>query len=173
MPARGVAAMSLALAIGTFTGQAMADSTSSPTVATTASAATIVDVVLGDPTSSPSLAAMMLVAKPNSVTSGRVTFTIRNTSTTSEHELLVVKIPGNQERRRLPYDSISGKVIESQIDKVGDSGDLRANTSTTFTVSLTPGRYLLMCNEPGHYREGMWSWLTVDRAARSPQDARK
>ena len=158
MLARGVSAFRLALALGMFTGPALAGS---PIDA--ASAAATVRVILGDPSSIPALPAMTLIAKPNPVVGGRVTFTVTNTSRTMQHELLVVRVPAAQER--LPYSEISRKVVESRIDKIGDSGDLRASTSTTFTLRLKPGKYLLMCNQPGHYQAGMWDWLTVRRDA--------
>ena len=30
-------------------------------------------------------------------------------------------------------------------------------------VDLKPVKYLLICNQPGHYRAGMHTWLTVTR----------
>ncbi len=156
MLTRGVSAFRLALALGTFAGPALAGG---PIGA--ASTAATVRVILGDPSSIPPLPRMTLIAKPNPVVGGRVTFTVTNTSRTLQHELLVVRVPGAQER--LPYSEVSRKVVESRIDKIGDSGDLRAGTSTTFTVRLKPGKYLLICNQPGHYQAGMWDWLTVTR----------
>jgi uncharacterized cupredoxin-like copper-binding protein len=156
MLARGVSAFRLALALGMFTEPALAGSPSDP-----ASAAATVRVILGDPSSIPPLPTMTLIAKPNPVVGGRVTFTVTNTSRTLQHELLVVRVPGGQER--LPYSEISRRVVESRIDKIGDSGDLPASRSATFTVRLKPGKYLLICNQPGHYQAGMWDWLTVTR----------
>ncbi len=159
MSARAVSAFWLALTLGTFTGPALAGSPISPGAEDVPSTASTVHVILGDPTSTPPLTPMKVIAKPNPVVSGQVTFIVTNTSKTLQHELLVVRVPGDQER--LPYNEISRKVVESQIDKIGNSGDLRASTSTTFTVRLKPGKYLLICNQPGHYQAGMWDWLTV------------
>lgn len=156
MSARPVSATWLALLLATFTGPALAGRSASQTADGTGT----VHVTLGDPSSNPPLAAMKLIAQPNSVASGWVTFAVTNTSKMTEHEVLVVSVPDNHQA--LPYNESRAKVIENSVDKVGDSGDLRPGASTIFAVHLNPGKYLLMCNEPGHYRAGMWEWLAVE-----------
>ena len=50
-------------------------------------------------------------------------------------------------------------------DKAGDKGEvseLDPGKSDTLTVDLTPGKYLLICNVPGHYGAGMWTEFTVN-----------
>lgn len=165
MSARSVSATWLALALGTFTGPALAGKP----IAHTAVGTNTVHVILGDPSSTPPLATMKLIADPDSVASGQVTFAVTNTSKTTEHELLVLNVPANHQP--LPYNKTSAKVIEDRIDKIGDSGDLQASSSATFTVRLKPGRYLLICNEAGHYRAGMREWLTVEARPLRPVDA--
>lgn len=74
MLARGVSAYWLALTLGMSTGPALAGSPSDA-----AAAAATVRIVLGDPSSIPPLPGMTLIAKPNPVVGGRVTFTVTNT----------------------------------------------------------------------------------------------
>ena len=85
------------------------------------------------------------------VKAGLVTFSVKNTGTI-EHELVVVKtdvaqdkIPANPEE--------PGKMSED--GSLGESGNLAAGTAKDFTLTLTPGKYVLMCNEAGHYMVGM------------------
>lgn len=158
--------LGLALALGIFAGPAIARPAIPREPSVTANSSGAVHVTLGDPSSAAAPADMELMAEPNAIAGGRVTFLVANTSRTLEHELLVVRLHGK--RTALPYDEVREKVIERSIDKIGDSGDLEPGTSTTFTLPLVPGRYLLMCNEPGHYRAGMWQWLTVSRGGATP-----
>ena len=51
---------------------------------------------------------------------------------------------------------------------VGETGDMRIGESKTFTVTLSAGRYLLMCNEIGHYGSGIHMAFTVNLLG-SPQ----
>ena len=37
----------------------------------------------------------------------------------------------------------------------GESGDLEAGLTKDFTLNLSAGKYVLMCNQPGHYMAGM------------------
>ncbi|MDQ6618064.1 MAG: hypothetical protein M3083_25790 [Actinomycetota bacterium] len=63
-------------------------------------------------------------------------------------------------RTDLPEDQLplgpDGRINEDALPKVLDTGtDLPAGTQRPMTVSLTPGRYVLVCNLPGHYKLGM------------------
>lgn len=125
-----------------------------------ASASANIQVRLEDPTSGLGATAMRIVLTPSTAPAGRMTFDITNTSRTQEHEMLLIRLPDNSDDP-LPYDQGRQKVIENEVDKLGDSGDLRPGMSRAVTVTLAAGRYLVMCNEPGHYEGGMWAWLTV------------
>jgi uncharacterized cupredoxin-like copper-binding protein len=49
-----------------------------------------------------------------------------------------------------------------QITKVFDSGDnIAPNGSKVFHAALTPGKYVMVCNLPGHYKAGMHEGFTV------------
>jgi uncharacterized cupredoxin-like copper-binding protein len=64
---------------------------------------------------------------------------------------------------KLPYDEKVGRVIENRIKDLGEVSDLPPGKSGSLTLTLTPGNYLLICNQPNHYRAGMWTRLTVTR----------
>lgn len=52
-----------------------------------------------------------------------------------------------------------GKVSED--GNIGESGDVPAGRFSGLGLTLTPGTYLLICNEPGHFAGGMHLQLTV------------
>ena len=63
----------------------------------------------------------------------------------------------------LPYDDKEGRVIEKRIKALGEVSDIPPGKSGSLTVRLAPGNYLLICNQPNHYKEGMWTKLTVTK----------
>ena len=62
---------------------------------------------------------------------------------------------------KLPIDAASNKVSEDT--NVGETGDpnLTPGETRSFSVDLTPGTYVLVCNIEKHYGLGMRSLLTV------------
>ena len=92
-----------------------------------------------------------------SVNAGAVTFSVKN-SGTIEHELVVIKtdVPADKIQ---PDPDEAGKMSEA--GSLGESGDLTAGEAKDFTLNLTPGKYVLMCNQPGHYMVGMHVALEV------------
>ncbi|MBW4091736.1 MAG: hypothetical protein HIU82_11615 [Proteobacteria bacterium] len=126
-----------------------------------AHAATVVHVTQEDPSAGHGITRMRLVATPHRVRAGEVVFEIRNISKDLSHEVLVIKPP--HRLRSMPYSRKQNRLIESRIDKLADSGDQKPGQSYTMKVDLKPGKYLLVCNKPGHYRGGMHIWLTVTR----------
>jgi len=87
----------------------------------------------------------------NSVNAGAVTFKVKNTGTI-EHELVVIKTDVAADKIKPDVDE-PGKMSEE--GSLGESGDLAVGESKDFTLNLTPGKYVLMCNQPGHYMVGM------------------
>jgi uncharacterized cupredoxin-like copper-binding protein len=86
-----------------------------------------------------------------SVNAGAITFKVKNTGTI-EHELVVVKTDVAADKIQ-PDPDEPGKMSEA--GSLGESGDLTAGELKEFTLNLTPGKYVLMCNQPGHYMVGM------------------
>jgi uncharacterized cupredoxin-like copper-binding protein len=92
-----------------------------------------------------------VVLAQTAVNAGAVTFSVKNTGTI-EHELVVVKTDVAADKIQADPDE-PGKMSEE--GALGESGDLAAGTAKDFTLTLTPGKYVLMCNQPGHYMVGM------------------
>ena len=81
------------------------------------------------------------------VPGGNVTFSVTNAGTTI-HEFVVLKTSIAQ--NALPPDPANpGAVMEPGF--VAKTAVLDPKTSTTLTVALGPGAYVLICNEPAHY----------------------
>ena len=92
---------------------------------------------------------------PAAVSAGRVTFRVPNRGHIT-HELVVIRT--NTAPGRLPTNA---RGLASERGAVGETGDIAAGATKSVTLSLTPGRYALICNLPGHYRGGMYAGLTV------------
>jgi uncharacterized cupredoxin-like copper-binding protein len=130
-----------------------------PLAAGAAAPAQTASIKLQDPTSGPSVTKMQIVVDHQAVHAGRVTFTADNLSKSEVHEVIVARDDG----KAMPFDRKRDEVIEKRIRKLGEIGDLAPGKSGTLTLTLAPGRYLLFCNEPGHYAQGMKTALTVSK----------
>jgi uncharacterized cupredoxin-like copper-binding protein len=94
------------------------------------------------------------------VTAGTVTFEVTGSpDSNTTHELVVLKtdLPDD----RLPVQKET--VAESKFKKIGEVEDVAPGKSKRLTLKLTPGRYVLICNRPGHYSMGMHASLVVGR----------
>jgi uncharacterized cupredoxin-like copper-binding protein len=93
---------------------------------------------------------------PTEVAAGEVTFTINNEGP-SAHEFVVVQTdtaPGD-----LPVKD--GLVEEDGITVVDEAEDIAPSTTATLTIDLDAGQYVIICNLPGHYQQGMNVGLKV------------
>lgn len=90
---------------------------------------------------------------------GEVTFDVSNEAD-QIHEFVVVKT--DLAEGDLPTDD-SGDVDEEGegIEPVDEIEDIEGGSSQSLTVNLDPGNYVVICNLPGHYRQGMHSTITV------------
>jgi uncharacterized cupredoxin-like copper-binding protein len=81
-----------------------------------------------------------------------------------EHELVVFKT--NMDPAKLPTEA-SGEVNEEKMDKIAESAgeipDVEAGEDKSAQFKLTPGKYVIFCNLPGHYAAGMYGTLTVTK----------
>lgn len=91
------------------------------------------------------------------VPAGPVRFVVRNLSADTVHELLVAKAPAGP----LPMARTSSRVDERKLEGLEELGDLGPGRSGSLSMRLRPGRYVLFCNEPGHFVAGMHAELTV------------
>lgn len=100
------------------------------------------------------LSEFQVVTAVKSIKAGKVTFAIRN-SGRLVHELVVVKTNLAPAKLR----KANGRADESR--SVGELGDVAAGKSGKLTLTLKPGKYVLLCNLPGHFAAGQWSAFTV------------
>jgi uncharacterized cupredoxin-like copper-binding protein len=115
-------------------------------------------IKLQDSSVDPALAHMRMVLDHDTLKPGRVTFEATNESKGLVHEVIVVRDKGVKE---LPYDAKMKVVVEKSIQHLGEISDLPPGKSGKLTLDLKAGTYLLICNQPGHYKDGMSAKVTV------------
>jgi uncharacterized cupredoxin-like copper-binding protein len=116
----------------------------------------VVSLKLEDATSDPSVAHMRIVADQAAVKPGRIKFEAVNESKTLTHEVVVVRDSG-----KLPFDAKHDRINEHDIRRLGEIPDLAPGKTGELTLNLGPGTYVMFCNEPGHYHDGMIAKLVV------------
>jgi len=93
---------------------------------------------------------------PTEVAAGEVTFTINNEGP-SAHEFVVIQsdtAPGD-----LTVED--GLVSEDGLTVIGEAEDIAPSTTVPLTLTLDAGQYVIICNLPGHYQQGMNVGLKV------------
>jgi len=81
-----------------------------------------------------------------------------------EHELVLFKT--NMDPAKLPTEA-NGDIDEEKLDKseaaeeAGEIADVEPGETKSEKFKLTPGKYVMFCNVPGHYAQGMYGTLTV------------
>lgn len=89
-----------------------------------------------------------------SVTAGKVTFSVKNAGKVT-HELIVVKT------NKAPGSLAGTGARASEKGSLGEVSGLKPGKSAKLTVTLKPGRYVLLCNLPGHYTSGQYIGFIV------------
>jgi uncharacterized cupredoxin-like copper-binding protein len=92
---------------------------------------------------------------------GLVTFKVTNTSKDTIHEMIVMYLA--DPTKPLPYVDNDNKVDEDKAGDKGEVSELDPGKSGSLSVALKPGKYLLICNVPGHYAAGMWTEFEVTK----------
>jgi uncharacterized cupredoxin-like copper-binding protein len=96
---------------------------------------------------------------PSTASAGSVTFNIDNQGPAT-HEFVVFKTDLAPDALPTADDGTvdeEGKGVQ-HIDEVED---IAAGSTQTLTTDLKPGSYVVICNLPGHYQQGMHAPLTV------------
>lgn len=123
-----------------------------------AQTASTVNVKLDDSTSMAGMnGAMKMEADRYVVPAGKVTIRATNESKALIHELLVIPETSGP----LPYNAAASKLVESGMNSLGEVDDLKPGASGFRVFTLKPGKYYLICNQPGHFKAGMYTELTV------------
>ena len=144
--------------------------------ATVASASTVVNVELWDKGANMTMPTGLAYGTPGldmtkatmgvklsrpSAPAGVVTFKVTNTSKDTIHEMIVMD--PQDLSKPLPYIDAENQVDEDKAGDKGEVSELDPGKSGTLTLSLKPGKYLLICNVPGHYSAGMWTQFEVTK----------
>jgi len=144
--------------------------------ASVASAATVVKVELWDkgadagmvkglsyatPRMDVSKATMGMKLSRKSAPAGVVTFQVTNASKDTVHEMIVMY--RQDPTKPLPYIDNENRVDEDKAGDKGEVSELDPGKSGTLTVPLKPGKYVLICNVPGHFDSGMWAEFDVTK----------
>jgi len=98
-----------------------------------------------------------ITLNPSEVAPGDVVFRIENQSSDLVHEVEVFA------------GGVAGEVLEvrnsiaetSKLTLIDEVENLVPGATASLSVSLESGTYLVICNLPGHYANGMWAYLTV------------
>ncbi|WP_051321201.1 hypothetical protein [Rhizobium mesoamericanum] len=91
---------------------------------------------------------------------GKVQFQVKNVSTDEDHELLLVKTelaPAD-----FPIDASGTRVDEDKFKGLKELGDVHPGKSRNTILTLKTGKYVLFCNEQGHFNAGMYTAFTVE-----------
>jgi uncharacterized cupredoxin-like copper-binding protein len=106
-----------------------------------------------------SKATMGVRAVPSAVKAGEVTFEVINNSSETIHEMIVV--PVHDSKKPLPYLNAESRVDEDAAGHLGEVSELDPGKKGALRLTLAPGKYVLFCNIPGHFANGMWTEVTV------------
>jgi uncharacterized cupredoxin-like copper-binding protein len=133
-------------------GDGSSTTTQAQTTSPSGASGKTLEITMDDYTFSPSDA---------TATAGKVTISAPNTGQVV-HELVLAKTdadPGS-----LPTTS-DGEVDEAKLEArgedAGEIADVAPQDTKEGTLNLTRGRYVMFCNIPGHYAQGMYGTLTV------------
>ena len=105
------------------------------------------------------LAMLGVKSDVETVPAGTVTFQVTNTSKEVIHEMILAPLPADGSP--LPYLVSDYKVNEDAAGHLGEVSELDPGKAGALTVDLKPGKYLLFCNIPAHFMNGMWTIITV------------
>jgi uncharacterized cupredoxin-like copper-binding protein len=92
-----------------------------------------------------------------SAPAGEVTFNVENKGP-STHEFVVIQTDLAPDA--LPTDD-TGDVSEDDLAPLDEIEDIEDGATPDLTVELEAGDYVLICNIPGHYRQGMYAAFTA------------
>ena len=153
--AGGTMAASSTMAAGGGTTDADVIATNPNLNATQTAGTTAVDVALAK------TGTFSLEPSVSTVPSGQVTFNVTNDGS-MVHEMVVVKTD------KTPQQLMQKDGTADESTSVGEAADIQAGGSKSVTLTLPPGKYVLLCNLPGHYKGGMYATFTATDSAKAP-----
>jgi uncharacterized cupredoxin-like copper-binding protein len=90
-----------------------------------------------------------------------VTFNVSNVSNDTIHEMIVMYL--KDPTKPLPDIDKENRVDEDRAGDQGEVSELHPGQSGTLSISLKVGKYLLICNVPGHCAAEMWTEFEVTK----------
>ena len=98
------------------------------------------------------------IAMEGSARTGSVIFEVENKGSTA-HALVILKT--GLAADALPVDG--GKVDEdaAELEVIGEVEEFASGLAEEGTFELDSGRYVLICNIPAHYQQGMYAEMAV------------
>jgi uncharacterized cupredoxin-like copper-binding protein len=91
-----------------------------------------------------------------SVAAGAVTFVVKNNGK-EEHEFILLKTDLAPDK----LEVVNSKVDEDKFESPGEVEEVAPSKTKSGSFTLKPGHYLLICNLPTHYEQGMRAEFTV------------
>jgi uncharacterized cupredoxin-like copper-binding protein len=109
-----------------------------------------------------SLTTYKITLSTDSVNAGEVVFHVTNDATDLVHEFVIFKTDLPEDQLPLTAENIVDEA-GAGITFINEVEDVEQGTSKDLTVTLEPGRYVLICNtaENNHYTRGMHIVFTV------------
>jgi uncharacterized cupredoxin-like copper-binding protein len=109
-----------------------------------------------------SLTTYVITLSTDSVKAGEVVFHVTNNATDLVHEFVIFKTDLPEDQLPLTAENIVDEA-GAGITFINEVEDVEQGTSKDLTVTLEPGRYVLLCNtaENNHYMRGMHIVFTV------------
>jgi uncharacterized cupredoxin-like copper-binding protein len=104
------------------------------------------------------LSEFVLTLTTTSVPAGRVSFGARNVGQVV-HEVVVLQT--DRAPDALPLSGSQVDESAAGIQRLGEIDDVQPGSAGSRRIDLVPGRYVLICNIPGHYQQGMRAALRV------------
>src|SRR5262245_61847782 len=101
-----------------------------------------------------------IAASPAVIPAGLVEFRITNRGP-GTHEFVVVRTDDPPAALPLQADGLSMDEEARGVHVVGEDDRVALGEDATLTLSLAPGRYVLLCNLDGHYLGGMHRAIEV------------
>ena len=141
---------------------ATAATAAAPASAAPAAAPSVAAVASASAATAPSVSLTeWKVVVTGTIKAGKTDLTIKDVGV-APHEMLVFK--SDLAASAYPLDK-AGNIIEdgAGINLISDGENIDAGGTQTRTVDLAPGKYLFVCNIPGHFKQGMFTVVTVTR----------
>jgi uncharacterized cupredoxin-like copper-binding protein len=95
-----------------------------------------------------------------SVPAGKVTFDVSNVGA-KPHELLIFKTDLTADMLPMGRNGDPTRVDEDKLGAIGEVSGLNPGDKKSETFDLTAGKYVLLCNQAGHFPAGQWIYFQV------------